>query len=177
MRALADETDVIPCVICGAELYETDTVAVCSFCGRETPAEYLCPNGHHICEECQLADPLQAVERVCGGTWETDPGLIVNLIMKHPVMVMHSPYHHVLVAPAVLAALSNSDQRSLKSGRLASAIERTADIPYGVCGTHGECGAAVSVGTLVSILTGASYRKDRERSAERTSWWWEPGTR
>jgi len=125
MRALADETDVIPCVICGAELYETDTVAVCSFCGRETPAEYLCPNEHHICEECQLAHPLQAVERVCEGTWETDPGLIVNLIMKHPVMVMHS----------------------------------------------------LSVGTLVSILTGASYHKDRERSAERISWWWEPGTR
>ncbi len=130
---MADETDVIPCVICGAELYETDTVAVCSFCGRETPAEYLCPNEHHICEECQLAHPLQAVERVCEGTWETDPGLIVNLIMKHPVMVMHSLYHHVLVAPAVLAALSNSDQRSLKSGRLASAIERTAETSLTEC--------------------------------------------
>ncbi len=151
-------------MICGAELYETDTVAVCSFCGRETPAEYLCPNGHHICEDCQLADPLQAVERVCEGTRETNPGVIANLIMKHPVMVMHSAQHHVLVAPVVLAALSNSGQRPLKPGRLTSAIERTADIPYGVCGTRGECGAAVGVGALVSILTRASYRKDRERS-------------
>ncbi len=153
-----------PCVICGAELYETDTVAVCSLCGQETPAEYLCPNGHHVCEDCQLADPLQAVERVCGSTRETDPGVIVNLIMKHPVMVMHSAHHHVLVAPAVLAALVNSGQRSLKPGRLSSAIRRTAEIPYGVCGTRGECGAAVSVGALVSILTGASYLKDQERS-------------
>jgi hypothetical protein len=63
-----------PCVICDADLYETDTVAVCSFCGRETPAGYLCPNGHHVCEECQLADPLQVVEWVCEGTRERDPG-------------------------------------------------------------------------------------------------------
>lgn len=73
-----------PCAICDADLYETDTVAVCSFCGRETPAEYLCPNGHHVCEECQLADPLQVVERVCEGTRKPDPGAVVNLIMKHP---------------------------------------------------------------------------------------------
>jgi hypothetical protein len=153
-----------PCVICDAELYETDTVAVCSFCGRETPAEYLCPNGHHVCEECQLADPLQVVERVCEGTRKPDPGAVVNLIMKHPAMVMHGPAHHALVAPAILAALANGDQRPLKPGRLGSAIKRTADIPFAACGTRGECGAAVSVGALVSILTGASYLKDRERS-------------
>jgi DNA-directed RNA polymerase subunit RPC12/RpoP len=153
-----------PCVICGAELFETKTTAACSFCGQETPAEYLCPNGHHICDDCQLADPLQVIERVCAGTKETDPGKIANLIMKHPVMIMHGPYHHALVAPAVLAALNNKGQQVLKPGRLASAIKRTADIPFAVCGTRGECGAAVSVGALISILTGASYLKDQERS-------------
>ena len=69
-----------PCLICEAELAEVDTVAVCSFCGQDSPAEYLCPNGHHVCEECQLADPLQAIERVCAGTKERDPGPIVNLL-------------------------------------------------------------------------------------------------
>lgn len=131
-----------PCVICDAILYETDTVATCSFCGQETPAEYLCPNGHYFCEECRLADLPQVVERVCEGTRETDPGLIVNLIMKHPIVVMHSPRHHVLVAPAMLAALANSGQRPLKPGRLESAIKRTGDIPFAVCGTRGECGGA-----------------------------------
>jgi len=153
-----------PCILCDAELYEAGTLAVCSFCGQEAWAEYLCPNNHFICEECQLADPLQAIERACAGTQDADPGIIVNLIMKHPVMVMHGPAHHMLVAPAVLTALSNSGQRPLKPGRLTSAIKRTSDIPYAACGTRGECGAAVSVGALVSILTGASYLKDRERS-------------
>ena len=153
-----------PCWLCDAELLPTHTTAVCSFCGQAAPAEYICPNGHFICEECQLADLPAAVERVCAGTADTDPGRIANLVMKHPLMLMHSPQHHVLVAPVVLAALANAGLYPLKEGRLAAAIERTADIPVAVCGKRGECGAAASGGALVAILTGASYRKDRERS-------------
>ena len=152
------------CAMCGGELEPVDTLAVCTFCGHETPAQYLCAARHHICEDCQLADWPQVVERVCEGSRETDPAAIVNLIMKHPMSVMHSPQHHILVVPAVLAALRNSRQHLLKPGRLASAIERTRGIPLGSCGTRGECGAAISVGALVSILTGATFQKDRERS-------------
>jgi len=155
---------VYRCVLCAAPLVEVDTVAACSFCGQETPASYLCPHGHHVCEDCQLAGPLEAIERVCAGARESDPGRIVNRIMQHPAIVMHGPAHHAMVAPAVLAALGNSGQRPLKAGRLKAAIARTADIPISVCGTRGDCGAAASVGALVSILTGATYLKDRERS-------------
>jgi len=84
--------------------------------------------------------------------------------MKHPMSVMHSPQHHIMVAPAVLSALRNSGLRPLSPGRLAAAIERTQGIPLGACGTRGECGAATSAGALVSILTGATFTKDRERS-------------
>ena len=152
------------CPVCGGKLEPVDTVAVCTFCGHETPARYLCANGHHICEECQLADWPQVVERVCEGSHEIDPVAIVNLIMKHPMSVMHSPQHHIMIAPAALAALRNREQRPQAPGRLASAIQRTQNIPLGTCGLRGECGAATSVGALVSILTGASYLKDRERS-------------
>ena len=152
------------CAICGAELARVDKLAVCTFCGHEAPAKYLCPAGHHICEECQLADWPQVVERVCEGSHQTDPAAIVNLIMKHPMAIMHSPQHHIMVTAAVLAALRNSGLRPLTPGRLASAIERTKGIPLGACGTRGECGAAICVGTLISILTGANYQKDRERS-------------
>jgi hypothetical protein len=152
------------CVVCGAELEQVNTVAMCTFCGHETPARYLCAAGHHICEECQLADWPQVVERVCEGSRETDPTAIVNLIMKHPMSVMHSPQHHILVTAAVLAALRNSGQYPLAPGRLASAIERTRGIPLASCGTRGECGAAICVGAVVSMLTGATFQKDRERS-------------
>lgn len=152
------------CALCGEKLEPVDTQAVCAFCGRETPARYLCAAGHHICEGCQLADWPQVVERVCEGSRETDPVRIVNLIMKHPMAVMNSPQHHILVAPAALSALRNGGQLSFQPGRLMSAVERSQGIPLGACGSRGECGAAVSVGALVSILTGASFQKDRERS-------------
>jgi hypothetical protein len=152
------------CTVCGGELERVDTLAKCTFCGQETPAKYLCASGHHICEDCQLADWPQVVERVCEGSRETDPSAIVNLIMMHPMSVMHSPQHHILVTPAALAALRNSGQVPLNTGRLASAIERTKGIPLASCGQRGECGAAIGVGALVSILTGATYLKDRDRS-------------
>lgn len=155
---------VYPCPICDAELYETDIAATCTFCGQMSQADYLCPNGHFVCEECRLADYPQVIERTCAASKEIDPGIIVNLLMKHPAVRIHSPQHHLLVAPAVLAALANTGQGALKPGRLASAIKRTQDIPYAVCGTRGECGAATSVGALVSILTGATYQKGTERS-------------
>jgi hypothetical protein len=153
-----------PCPICNADLYETNDVATCTFCGRASQADYLCPNGHFVCEDCRLADFAEVIERTCAASKETDPGAVVNLLMKHPAVLMHSPQHHLLVAPAVLVALSNTGQVALKPGRIASAVKRTQDIPYAVCGTRGECGAATSVGALVSILTGATYQKDRERS-------------
>lgn len=152
------------CVVCGEQLEQVDTTARCTFCGNDFHAQYICAHGHGICDECQGADWPAVVERVCEGSRETDPATIVNLIMRHPMSIMHSPQHHILVAPAVLAALRNKGVLELKPGRLASAIERTQGIPLGACGTRGECGAAVSVGALVSILTGASFAKNRERS-------------
>lgn len=152
------------CFWCGGPVEQVEATAVCIFCGSEAPARYLCAEKHHICEECQLAAWPQVVERVCAGSRLQDPADIANLIMRHPMSIMHSPQHHILVAGVVLAALNNRGLRPLKPGRLASAIERTRDIPLGVCGSRGECGAAIGAGTVVSILTGASFMKDRERS-------------
>lgn len=152
------------CFLCGGVLEPVSAVAVCTFCGQEAPAQLLCAAGHHICEECQLASWPEVVERVCAGSRQEDPAAIANLIMKHPMSVMHSPQHHILIAPVILAALHNRGLRPLKPGRLASAIERTVGIPLGVCGSRGECGAAVGAGAVVSILTGAGFMKDRERS-------------
>lgn len=152
------------CSICGAELIERETEAICTFCGRLTPAEYICPQGHHICEECQLAPMPQVVEWVCENTTEKDPSHIVNLIMKHPAMLMHSAQHHFIVAPVILAALANAGEFTLHKGRIRAALRRSSDIPFATCGTRGECGACIGLGAAVSILTKATYLKDRERS-------------
>lgn len=155
-----------PCLICGADLIEleSETPSRCTFCGQVQPVYYLCPNGHAVCDDCQVAEPAEFIRRVCAGTQETDPIAIANLIMKHPIMVMHGPHHHALVAPVALTALANRGQIEFRPQRLEAVMHRTADIPMGVCGTRGGCGAAESVGAVLSVLTGASYLKDAERS-------------
>ncbi len=153
-----------PCVICETELIAEEGLAVCSFCGQESLMEYRCPHGHAVCEDCQLATPVQVIERVCAGTREQDPVAIANLIFKHPGMIMHGPYHHQLIAPVLLTALSNSGQIAFQPADLPAALKRTADIPAAVCGLRGDCGAAAGAGAAVSILTKATYLKDRERS-------------
>lgn len=155
-----------PCLICGADLIELadETPARCSYCGQTQPVYYVCPNGHAVCDDCQAAAQPEVIRRVCAGTQETDPIAIANLIMGHPAFVMHGPYHHQLVAPVALTALANRGAIEFRPQRLEAVMRRTADIPLGVCGTRGACGAAEGVGVVLSVLTGASYLKDSERS-------------
>lgn len=56
------------CTVCGGKLERVDATAVCTFCGRESAARYRCAAGHTICEDCQLAEWPQVVERVCEGS-------------------------------------------------------------------------------------------------------------
>jgi len=155
-----------PCLICDADLIELaeETLARCAFCGEMQPVYYLCPNEHAVCDDCQAAEQPEVIRRVCAGTQATDPIAIANLIMKHPGFVMHGPYHHQLVAPVALTALANLGHIDFRPQRLEAVMRRTADIPLGVCGTRGACGAAEGVGAVLSVLTGASYLKDAERS-------------
>lgn len=147
-----------PCLVCGADLreLETETLAVCHYCGETQPGYYVCPKGHAVCDDCQAADQPSLIQRVCAGTRATDPIAIANLIMGHPAFVLHGPYHHQLVAPVALAALANLGQIEFCAERLEAVMRRTADIPLGVCGTRGACGAAEGVGAALSVLTGAS---------------------
>lgn len=155
-----------PCLVCSSDLIELDseTLVRCAFCGQERLVYYVCPRGHAVCDDCQAAEPPEVIRRVCAGTRETDPVAIANLIMKHPAFVMSGPYHHQLVAPVALTVLANRGQAAFRPERLEAVMHRTADIPLGVCGTRGACGAAEGVGVVLSVLTKATYRKDTERS-------------
>ena len=151
------------CSLCGTELLESSQLQICSYCGAEEECEWLCPRGHYVCEECRTASPEEAIERTCLATTNPDPVGIVDLIMKHPVFSQHGPEHHLLVAPAILAALRNQGH-PVKEGAIRVALHRMADIPVAVCGTRGDCGACAGLGCAVSLLTGATFRSDRERS-------------
>lgn len=77
---------------------------------------------------------------------------IANRLMALPELPVHSPYHHFLVPAALLTAvhLADGDREALEKD-LAVAMERSGQIPGGICGLYGCCGAAVGAGIFASI--------------------------
>ncbi|MEJ5315689.1 MAG: DUF5714 domain-containing protein [Tenuifilum sp.] len=154
------------CPICHSELTELDSEqqATCTFCGAIEETGYICPNGHYQCEDCRMATQTEIIERVSLNTKITDPIAIANLIMKHPSFNPYGVEHHELVAAACLAAMRNLNIKNINDIKLTAAIKRGNKIPYGACGSMGTCGACVSAGIAIGILTNSNYLKDQERN-------------
>lgn len=160
------------CPICKSELIETNQVAICSFCGNQEEAEYICPNGHYQCDDCRMTTQTEIIERVCLHTKNSNPIAIANLIMKHASFNQYGVEHHELVAPVILAAIRNTGKIDVTDGRIKAAIKRGSKIPYGYCGIMGTCGVCVSAGAAIALLTNSNYLKDTERNLtlKTTAW-------
>jgi hypothetical protein len=101
---------------------------------------------------------------VCKATEEKDPTKIAILLMKHPAIQMYGPEHHYLVSCVLLAALKNLGKFEIGDSAFEKAVSRGKRILLGSCGLWGVCGAAAGVGIAASILTGATWASDKERS-------------
>jgi hypothetical protein len=69
---------------------------------------------------------------------------------------MHGPEHHVLVGAALLTAYNNClpDTARLDMAKgLSDVIERGRQVPGGACGYMGACGASISTGIFMSVIT------------------------
>jgi hypothetical protein len=155
---------VFYCSICGQELLERESACICSFCGKQEQGEWVCPGGHYTCEDCRLASPAEVIERVCLATASQNPREIADLLMRHPAFKDHGVEHHLLVAPVILTAFANCNKTPVIKAKIQSTIKRLMDIPIGVCGSRGDCGACVGVGAAVSIIYGANAYSITERS-------------
>lgn len=145
------------CVICGAPLvyHEHARSMVCAVCGRTFDSNAECENGHYVCDSCH-SDGLSMVRAVCLSSDSRDPIAIVQDLMRLPGIHMHGPEHHVMVGSALLTAYRNCGG-GLDLGRALDAMaERGRQVPGGVCGLWGCCGAAVSCGMAYSIITGST---------------------
>lgn len=152
------------CCLCKKPMSPSSEIATCSLCGKREKADYVCPDGHYICEDCRLAPPDRLVKKVCEATRETDPMKIALLLMKHPAIQMHGPEHHYLVSSVLLAALRNLGRFKIDDSAFDKAISRGKRVLFGSCGLWGVCGSAAGVGIAVSIATKATMMSDKERS-------------
>ncbi|MBE6996222.1 MAG: SAM-dependent methyltransferase [Ruminococcaceae bacterium] len=152
------------CLLCGEELVYFDPARQmeCAVCHRPFESNVCCADGHYICDECHSSDAVGVIVETCLHTASRDPIAIMTALMEQPCVHMHGPEHHVLVGAALLAACRNSGADIDLAAAVPEMRRRGGQVPGGACGNWGCCGAAVSTGIFVSLLTGATPLKTEE---------------
>lgn len=142
------------CLICGAplEYLDQDTLMECAICHKQEPSKTRCVNGHYVCNDCHTRG-IDSVIVVCLGDTSRNPIAVLEHLMSMPFCHMHGPEHHVLVGSALLTAYKNAGGDIDLRPALTEMLKRGGEIPGGACGYWGACGAAISTGMYVSIVT------------------------
>ncbi len=145
------------CLICGAPLryFEKEEQMECSLCHKKEMSRTACRNGHYVCNECHTQG-MDAIIGVCLSEDSRDPVQILQGLMALPFCHMHGPEHHVMVGSALLTAYKNAGGDIDLAAALSEMQARGRRVPGGACGFWGACGAGVSAGMFVSIVTGST---------------------
>lgn len=151
------------CLICKAPLVylENDALMECALCHKKSRSNAECQNGHFVCDECHTKGAGSIIE-VCLSETSSDPLLIFNKLVRLPFCHMHGPEHHIITGSALLTAYKNAGGIVSLPDALIEMQSRGKKVPGGACGFWGACGAAVSTGMFVSIVTGSTPLAVRE---------------
>jgi len=102
---------------------------------------------------------MQGTDAIIGCCLEEssdDPTVIIQKLMALPFCHMHGPEHHIMVGAALLTAYKNAGGEIDLATALPEMYSRGKMVPGGACGFWGACGAGVSAGMFVSIVTGST---------------------
>ena len=145
------------CLICKAPLdyLNEDIEMECAICHKKERSKTRCVNGHYICNECHTQG-IDSIFGVCLSSTSKNPVEILNAMMSLPFCHMHGPEHHIMVGAALLTAYKNAGGDIDLEKSLVEMKSRGQTIPGGACGFWGACGAAISTGMFLSIVTGST---------------------
>lgn len=145
------------CLICKAPLayLETDEEMECAICHKKERSKTRCVNGHYVCNDCHMAG-LDSIIALCMASSSKNPIEIVQNMMSLPFCHMHGPEHHVMVGAALLTAYKNAGGEIDLEKALVEMMNRGKSVPGGACGFWGACGAGISSGMFVSIISSST---------------------
>lgn len=145
------------CLICKAPLIylNIDEEMECAVCHRKARSKTRCANGHYVCNACHMAG-LDEILALCLSSHSKDPVEILQSMMALPFCHMHGPEHHVMVGAALLTAYHNAGGKLDLEQSLSEMMNRGKKVPGGACGFWGACGAGISSGMFVSILSSST---------------------
>lgn len=145
------------CIICKAplEYLESDVQMECALCHKKENSKARCVNGHYVCNDCHTKG-IDSIIGVCLEEDSRNPIYILEKLMSLPFCHMHGPEHHIMVGASLLTAYKNAGGEIDLENALVEMQNRGKEVPGGVCGFWGACGAGISAGIFVSIVTKAT---------------------
>ncbi len=153
------------CIVCGDGFPESSGTrpVSCYYCSTPDENALSCLNGHYVCENCKELPVNQRILAFCLQTNVTDPVAIAVELMDSHGLLIHGPEHHFLVPAGLMTAYLNfTGQQDLKESLLTEIHDRARLVPGGFCWTNGTCGAAIGVGTFISVLLKTHPLSERE---------------
>lgn len=145
------------CLICKAplEYLNTDVEMECVLCHKKQYSKTRCVKGHFVCDECHTSG-MDSIIAICLNSKSDNPIEILEKMMSMPSCHMHGPEHHTMVGSALLTAYKNAGGEIDLASALEEMQKRGKQVPGGACGFWGACGAGISAGMFVSIVTGST---------------------
>ena len=142
------------CLICKAPLVylESDVPMECEICHKRENSKTRCVNGHYVCSDCHTRG-LDSIIGLCLKESSKNPIAIIEKMMAMPFCHMHGPEHHVMVGAALLTAYKNAGGILDLPAALIEMMHRGKSVPGGACGFWGACGAGISSGMFISIIS------------------------
>ncbi len=142
------------CLICNAllEYLEKDELMECAVCHKKENSKTRCMNGHYVCNECHT-NGMDVIVKLCLEETSQNPVDIMDKMMSLPFCHMYGPEHHVMVGAALLTAYKNAGGDIDLSTALVEMMNRGKSVPGGACGFWGACGAGISSGMFISIIS------------------------
>lgn len=151
------------CIVCKAPLIylKQDEWMECELCHKKELSKTRCQNGHYVCNDCHTKG-LDTILSLCIDETSRNPIEIVRKMMDAPFCHMHGPEHHVMVGAALLTAYHNAGGKVELWKALPEMYHRGKEVPGGACGFWGACGAGISTGMYLSIVTKSTPLAEKE---------------
>lgn len=151
------------CLICRQplEYLEEDVLMECAVCHKKESSKIRCIQGHYVCSECHTQG-MDSIIGLCLHEHSKNPIKIIDKMMAMPFCHMHGPEHHVMVGAALLTAYHNAGGKVELWKALPEMYHRGKEVPGGACGFWGACGAGISTGMYLSIVTKSTPLAEKE---------------
>ncbi len=99
---------------------------------------------------------ISIIKDICLNEKSKNPYEIFTKIVNMDFCPMHGPIHHFIVGACLLTAYKNAGGAIDLDSALYEMEARSMKVPGGACGNWGACGAGISTGMFISIISGAT---------------------